>query len=43
VESIVTLQGTKVGNVSEVPKLLATLIIRSMEVVSVFPSVGVSS
>jgi len=41
--SISILQGTEDGKVSEVLMWLATLIIRSMEVLSVFPPIEISS
>jgi len=37
------LQGTKAMKLSEVPRWLATLIIRSMKVLSAFPPIGVLS
>jgi len=43
VASISMLQGTEDDKVSEVPRWSTTLIMRSIEVLSVFPPIGVSS
>ena len=41
--SIAMLQGIEAEKVNEVPRWLVILIIRSVEVLSVFPPIGISS